>query len=114
MQDALFDLPATPPEHAVIARFQLGGDDLGEPDQWSLVFEAERSIGAAVAAAGVGEIDGNEFGGGEVVIFAYGPDADALYRVMEPGLRALPFRPAHVVLRYGEPADHVASERVEL
>ncbi|MFJ5707638.1 hypothetical protein [Streptomyces sp. NPDC093105] len=114
MQDALFDLPATPPEQAVIARFQLGGEDLGEPDQWSLVFEAERSIEATVAAAGVGEVDGNEFGGGEVVIFAYGPDADALYRVMEPGLRALPFRPAHVVLRYGEPDDDVMSKRIVL
>ncbi|MEU6704644.1 hypothetical protein [Streptomyces wuyuanensis] len=114
MQDALFDLPDLPPEHAVIARFQLGGDDLGEPDQWSMVFEAERSMGAAVKAAGLGEVDGNEFGGGEVVIFAYGPDADALYRVMEPGLRALPFRPAHVVLRYGEPADDVARKRIEL
>lgn len=114
MQDALFDLPETPPEHAVIARFQLGGDGLGESDQWSQVFEAEQSMGAAVAAAGVGEVDGNEFGGGEVVIFAYGPDADALYRVMEPGLCALPFRPAHVVLRYGEPDDDVVSVRVDL
>lgn len=33
MQDALFDLPATPPEHAVIALFRLGGEDLGEPDR---------------------------------------------------------------------------------
>ncbi|MFJ3270332.1 hypothetical protein [Streptomyces sp. NPDC086776] len=114
MQDALFHLPEPPPEHAVIARFQLGGDDLGEPDQWSLVFEAERSVGAAVKAASVGEVDGNEFGGGEVVLFAYGPDADALFRVMEPGLRALPFRPAHVVLRYGEPTDHAIEERIEL
>lgn len=114
MQDALFDLPETPPEHAVIARFQLGGDGLGEPEQWSLVHEAERSMGAAVTVAGVGEVDGNEFGGGEVVIFAYGPDADALYRVMEPGLRALPFRPAQVELRYGELADDVVSERIEL
>ncbi|MFF0432375.1 hypothetical protein ACFYU9_09165 [Streptomyces sp. NPDC004327] len=114
MQDTLFDLPETPPEHAVTAHFQLGGDDLGEPDQWSLAFEAERLIGVVVAAAGVGEVDGNEFGGGEVVIFAYGPDAHALYQVMESGLRALPFRPAHVVLRYGEPADDVVSERVDL
>ncbi|MFJ6629995.1 hypothetical protein ACIQMR_01135 [Streptomyces sp. NPDC091376] len=113
MQDALFDLPEAPPEHAVIARFQLGGG-LGDSDQWSRVFEAERSMGAAVVAAGVGEADGNEFGGGQAVIFAYGPDAGALYLVMEPGLRALPFRPAHVVLRYGEPADDVVSERVEL
>lgn len=33
---------------------------------------------------------------------------------MEPGVRALPFRSAHAVLRYGEPADGVVSERVEL
>ncbi|MFG2487107.1 hypothetical protein ACGFSI_30670 [Streptomyces virginiae] len=114
MDDTLFDLPEAPSEHAVIARFRLGGDDFGESDQWSRVFDAERSLGAAVAAAGVGEVDGNEFGGGEVVIFAYGPDADALYRVMEPGLRALPFRPAHVVLRYGEPGEGVLRERVDL
>ncbi|MEU1468033.1 hypothetical protein ABZ434_07400 [Streptomyces sp. NPDC005761] len=113
MQDALFDSADETPEHAVIARFHLGGDEFGEPGQRSLVFEAERSIGAAVAAAGVGEVDGNEFGGGEVVIYAYGPDAEALFRVMEPGLRMLPFRPAHVVLRYGEPGDDVVSERVE-
>ncbi|MER5597731.1 hypothetical protein [Streptomyces sp. NPDC002265] len=97
----------------MIAPFHLGGDDLGESDQWSLIFEAERAMGVAVEAADVGEVDGTEFGGGEVVIFAYGPDAEALYRVMEPGLRAIPFRPAHVVLRYGEPADDVAEERID-
>ncbi|MFD9216465.1 hypothetical protein ACIOWI_11510 [Streptomyces sp. NPDC087659] len=113
MQESLFDGPDAPPEQAVLAHFRLGGDGLGESDQWSLVLEAERSLEAAVAAAGVGEVDGNEFGGGEVVIFAYGPDAKALYRVMEPGLRALPLRPAHVVLRYGEPADAV-EDRIDL
>lgn len=111
MQDALFDLPdSRPPEQAVIARFRLGADDLGEPEQWSLVFGAERAMAAAVEAAGVGEVDGNEFGGGEVLLFAYGPDADALYRVMEPGLRGLPFRPAYVILRYGEAGDESAPE----
>lgn len=114
MDDGLFDLPDVPSEHAVIARFWLGGDGFGESGRRSRVFDAERALQAAVSAAGVGEVDGNEFGGGEVVIFAYGPDADALYRVMEPGLRALAFRPAHVVLRYGEPADDVMSERIEL
>ncbi|MFJ3520736.1 hypothetical protein [Streptomyces sp. NPDC090131] len=114
MDDTLFDSPEAPSEHAVIARFRLGGDDFGESDQWSRVFDAERSLQAAVSAAGVGEVDGNEFGGGEVVIFAYGPDADALYRVMEPGLRVPPFRPAHVVLRYGEQAEDMTSERIEL
>ncbi|WP_037625143.1 hypothetical protein [Streptomyces aureus] len=108
------DAPATPPEHSVIARFRLGGGGFGDADQRAVVREAERTMADAVRAAGVGDVDGNEFGGGEVVIFAYGPDAEALYRVMEPDLRALPFRPAHVVLRYGEAADEVVRVRIDL
>ncbi|MFE6361655.1 hypothetical protein ACFVP3_16900 [Streptomyces sp. NPDC057806] len=64
-------------EHAVIAHFRLASGD-------------------------VGEVDGNEFGEGEAVVYAYGPDADALFKVMEPTLRGLPFRPAHIVLRRGD------------
>ncbi|WP_406159019.1 hypothetical protein [Streptomyces canus] len=37
-------------------------------------------MAAAVEEAGVGEVDGNEFGGGEVVLYAYGPDAQALFK----------------------------------
>ncbi|MGW7364071.1 hypothetical protein ACWGI8_11730 [Streptomyces sp. NPDC054841] len=62
-------------------------------------------MSAAVEAAGVGEVDGNEFGGGEAVLYSYGPDADALFKVMEPALRELPFRPAYVVLRRGDAGD---------
>lgn len=48
------------------------------------------------------------------MIFTCGPDAKALFRVMEPGLRALPFRPVRVVLRYAELGDDVLGESVEL
>jgi hypothetical protein len=53
----------------------------------------------------VGEFDGNEFGGGRVTLYAYGPDADALFAVMARFLREHPLRPASVTLRYGEPSD---------
>ncbi|MCL8013446.1 hypothetical protein [Streptomyces sp. AS02] len=85
--------------HAVIAHFWLASGGFGEADQRELVYGAEQAMAAAVEAADVGEVDGNEFGGGEAVVYAYGPDADALFKVMEPTLRGLPFRPAHVVLR---------------
>ncbi|MFH9968319.1 hypothetical protein ACH4PR_44650 [Streptomyces mirabilis] len=45
-----------------------------------------------------------------MVLYAYGPDADALFAVMAPILHDLPFRPAHVVLRYGSVDDPSASE----
>lgn len=101
-------------EQAVIAHFHLGGGGFGEAAERRLVFDAERAMAAQVAEAGVGEVDGDEFGGGRVVIFAYGPDAHALFAVMEPTLRALPFRPAHAVLREGSAGDAGAREtRVE-
>lgn len=46
----------------------------------------------------MGEFDGNEFGGGTVTLHAYGPNADALFAIMGPTLRELPFRPAHAIL----------------
>jgi hypothetical protein len=50
-----------------------------------------------------------------VVLYAYGPDADALFAVMAPILHDLPFRPAHVTLRYGSVDDQSAAEhRVDL
>ncbi|MCZ4513885.1 hypothetical protein O3Q52_38275 [Streptomyces sp. ActVer] len=89
-------------EHAVIAYFRLARDGFGEVDQRERIYDAERAMEALTEKAGVGEVDGNEFGGGEAVVYAYGPDADALFKVLEPALRSLPFRPAHVLLRRGD------------
>ncbi|MFC9462814.1 hypothetical protein [Streptomyces sp. NPDC056983] len=98
--DALFDLPeAETPEQAVIAYYRLSDDQYGSPAEREAVYDAERAMTTAVEEAGVGEVDGNEFGGGEAVLYAYGADAEALFKVMEPTLRSLPYRPAHVVLR---------------
>ncbi|MGP4085112.1 hypothetical protein [Streptomyces sp. KR55] len=89
-------------EHAVIGHFRLAAGGFGDAGQRERVYEAEEVMAAAVEEAGVGEVDGNEFGEGEAVLYAYGPDADALFKVMESTLRSLPFRPAHVVLRRGD------------
>jgi hypothetical protein len=75
--------------------------EFGSPNEREAFFDAEEAMAAAAEEAGVGEVDGNEFGGGEVVLYAYGPDTQALFKVMEPSLRSLPFRPAYVVLRQG-------------
>ncbi len=94
-------------EHAVIAHLRLTGDGFGDADQRELVYQAARTMATAAEKAGVGEVDGNEFGGGEAVVYAYGPDADALFEVLEPTLRGLPLRPAHVMLRRGDTESRV-------
>jgi hypothetical protein len=51
-----------------------------------------------------GELDGNEIGEGVTKIFTYGPDADRLFRSIEPVLKAYPLcRNARVVIRKGRP-----------
>ncbi|MGW8575541.1 hypothetical protein [Streptomyces niveus] len=104
------DEAETDVEHAVIAHYRLADDGLGEPSQREIVREAQSLLTEAIEQADVGEFDGNEYGGGEVVLYAYGPDAEALFTVMAPILNDLPFRPAHVVLRYGSVDDPSAAE----
>ncbi len=102
-------------DHAVIVTYSLGGDAFGSEEVRRAVHALEHRLTAAIDAASAGELDGDEFGGGEVEIYAYGPDASKLFAAMEPELRAFPLRPAHAVLRFGLADDlSAAEERVAL
>ena len=76
-----------------------------------------RLVGFASAAERVGCFhDGNQFGGGEVELFTYGPDADVLFGVIEEILRGFEVRSgSYAIKRYGAIEDpNVREERVEL
>ena len=103
--------PPKPVEHAVIVHLSITGDEFGEVAEREEIFALEDRLIAAIDSAGVGEFDGNEFGGGEAVLYMYGPDADALFEEVEPILREFPVRPAWCKLRYGEAADPTSIER---
>lgn len=103
--------PPTPAEHAVIVHFGLTGEEFGKSGEREAIFALEEALIQAINEAGAGEYDGNDFGGGEAVLYAYGPDADRLFDAMEPHLRAFGASPAWCVLRYGEASDPNAEER---
>ncbi|WP_433042733.1 hypothetical protein [Dactylosporangium sp. CS-033363] len=90
---------------AVIVRYALTGGPFGTTDGRAAVYELQERLTAALAGLDVGELDGNEFGGDQVAVYLYGPDADRLYDAVEPVLRSLPHRPARATLRYGEAGD---------
>jgi hypothetical protein len=71
------------------------------PDEfWTL----QERLYDVVERSGAGEFDGNEIGECTATLFAYGPDAARLWRVMDPILREYPmFEGARVVLRRGGP-----------
>ncbi|HEX5995498.1 MAG TPA: hypothetical protein VFY84_10190 [Jiangellales bacterium] len=106
-------LPTTaqqpPAEQAVIVDFTLAGD--GSAGQVRQVARLERQLRFTVWLRRAGEFDGSMLGPDRVQLFAYGPDADRLFAVMEPALRRFPARPAHATLRYGVSDDSQALER---
>lgn len=95
----------------MIVRLALGEEHFGSVGAREVVRALEREIRAIVDGSGLGEFDGDEFGGGEAVLYLYGPDADRLYVAVEPALRAVSLRPVQVILRYGDAGDPAALER---
>ena len=95
---------AKSPEHAVIVHFRYGSTNL------DALFKAEDRLEAAITAAKAGILDGHEIAvdGSDGTFYMYGPNADRLYKVVEPVLRTIPFmKGAVVTLRYGPPEDGV-------
>lgn len=94
-------------EQALIARFKYGQHDL-EP-----LFALEDRLSAAIELANVGEFDGNEIATdlSDGTLYMYGPDADALFTVVLPILKATAFLSgAEIVRRYGDAQDVSARE----
>src|SRR5215210_6893542 len=102
-------------DHAVLTHLPLSDDEFGTAEEREAVRHLEKRIERAVAKLG-GEHDGNEFGGGEVMLYTYGPDADQLLDAIRKcltGYDALPG--AYAVKRYGRADDPGArEERVTL
>ncbi len=103
-------------EHAVIARLPLIEDPFGSEREREIIADLAGELQHVIGENGVGEFDGEEFGGGLCVIYMYGPDADQLFAVVEPILRATPLaRGGFAIKRYGEAKDANATEvRVNL
>ncbi|MFK7740946.1 MAG: hypothetical protein AB8H80_11545 [Planctomycetota bacterium] len=59
----------------------------------------------ALQEAGVGECDGDEYGGGEATLFFCGPDEDAMLGVLRPLLQRDPMARGASFVRLVEDAD---------
>jgi hypothetical protein len=100
-----------PTEQAVIVRLKFKNGDFGSSDEVAALQALEDEIASAVDDASVGEVDGNEIGAGEYVLYTYGPDADRLYQVMAPILKSAPSaQGGQATLRYGDAGDPSARE----
>ncbi len=90
---------------AVYVHIPLSDDEFGTFEEREAVYALEDELLAVIAASEADELDGHEFGGGEGVIFLYGPDADALYMTIEPVLRASPIAKGGFAVKCYQPDD---------
>lgn len=103
-------------EQAVIVHLPLEENPFGSAREREAVTTLADALEGVIDEHGVGEFDGEEFGGGRCVIYMYGPNADQLFAVVEPILGATPLaRAGFAIKRYGEAKDANATEvRVNL
>ena len=85
-------------EHAVLLEWENF-----EPPQESIADAENRLMAAIESVPGVGEVDGNEVGGGGATIYLYGRDCERLWGAIETTVRALDPAPTRVLLRLGGP-----------
>ena len=117
----LFGQPGPPPvprepEQAVRVHLQLSDTQFGSPTEREAIGNLSDRLDEAIRTQEAGEFDGDEFGDGECVLYMYGPDADKLFAVVEPLLRATPLcRGGYAIKRYGQAEDEAARQvRVEM
>lgn len=93
-----------PGKHSVIINFYRSLPDLDH------LHELERKLRRTVEEHGVGEHDGHEVAWdlSHGTLFLYGPNAEALFRVVKPLLEVTPFmQGAECFLRFGGPGEVV-------
>ena len=97
-------------EQAVIVHLRLTVG-AGSADERRFLEVLENELAAEVAAASVGEFDGDLVGEGECVLYFYGQDADLLFATIRPVLnRAHLAAGGRAVKRYGAATDQNAQE----
>ena len=101
-------------EQAVLLHLKLGNDGFGLEGEVARMHALQEELERAIQTADAGELDGDEFGGGECVVFMYGPDAEKLWAAIEPVLARDTFRQgSYAVKRFGGPEDG-RKERIDL
>jgi hypothetical protein len=103
-------------EQAVLVHLPLTDHPFGSDRERAAIFGLADMLRDAIDDQGVGLFDGEAWGGGLCVLYMYGPDADRLFAVIEPILKAAPLaRGGFAIKQYGAPEDLSAPEvRVDL
>ena len=105
------NVPKRPPEHEVEVHFSYGSNNFQH------MYALEDQLRRVISDAKVGEYDGHESpeDGSEGFYYMFGPDAEALFRVIRPVLEESSFmRGATVTLWFGQRGRKTQKRVIEL
>jgi hypothetical protein len=98
--------------HAVILRLKLTSGGFGSDEEHDAIHGMTYRLQEVLLASMAGEFDGDEFGGGECILFMYGPDADKLFSAIQPILKDWQaLVGGYATKRYGPPG--ARSEKID-
>ncbi len=84
------------------------------PDNLAPWHEVQKEMDDALHAADAGEVDGDLWGGGQCVVYCYGPDAERMWEVLAPIIEPHPIpRGSYALKHFRGPGPH-RTERVNL
>jgi hypothetical protein len=66
-----------------------------------------------VTQKGIGELDGDEFGGGECTLYFYGLDSNEIFEALRPALESTPLSRGGYALKQYDAAKGLADERID-
>ena len=100
-------------EQAVIVHLHLRNRGFGSFEEREGIVALEERLTTAIEEADVGEFDGDEFGGGECVLYMYGPNADSLFDIIHRLLKTSPLASkGYAIKRYGEASSDAPEVRI--
>jgi len=102
-------------EQDLLVVLKLSNRQMGTHQERLDIERFAEELGEAATAAGVGEYDGDEIGGGECTLFFAGTDIDRLLAVLRPLLKRSPLcRGGHLVRMVATADGGMASQRLPI
>ncbi len=93
-------------DHEVEVVLRLTNRQMGVRAEREAIVALEDALADVLDRTGVGELEGDEFGDGQCVLFFTGPDADRLFATLQPHLQESDLcRGAYAIKRFGADED---------
>src|SRR6478735_6842667 len=95
-------LAAEPVQQSVTVYLVYAGPESGRPKQFSACDALQAQVAAALTSSGTGEYAGTGTSAGDYLMYLSGPNADAMFKAVEPVLKKSPLsKGGKAALRYG-------------